>query len=542
MSGSVMTSAASLVTERSHRVRDIAYEMLRLFSAQARVTTGLSSKGQDVPSKLRDSLQTLGVTFVKLGQTLSTRHDLLPEPYIAALSELKSDVEPMSFDVVRQVIEDAYGQPLETVFDHFDPEPLGSASIGQVHVARLYDGREVAVKVQRPGARTQVDHDLALLRGFARSLEGVGVDARIKLSEIVENFATTTRLELDYRVEARNLMQVREALRSHPHIVVPRAHIDLTNRTVLVMERAHGTPLSRIQERPDNGTELAEAVCEAYFTQMFEEGFFHADPHPGNLLLGDDGRVVLLDLGMVELLDQRDRTTIAQLVVSLSNGSAEVVSEALRHLCERTSSADDAAMERQVRRLVREDMALRGVEPTFGSTTHKLIRAMLDHGFQPAPQLASLARTLAMLDEVLLVLDPRFDPALILERRAGELAVDQAWHGLFGAHSAEQGLELTRMAHRGPRRLVQLLERLATGEFTINVDAFDETATLRSLTKIANRIAAAVIVAALLLAGAMLDGTGSAVVAGLSIHSVVLLAMGSLGALFLLASVFIFDR
>lgn len=525
---------------RVGRIREIVTELLPLLRHGALERAGLEADA-NVPSRFRKALQSLGVTFVKLGQTLSTRPDLLGPSWIEELSQLKCEVEPMPWPVVEQRLLEAYGAPWGTVFQSFEHTPVGAASIGQVHIARLLDGTRVAVKVQRDGALAQVEQDLALLQNLGGTLEDLThLGDVVPLREIIANFAATLLLELDYRVESRNLQRIQVILKSTPDLHVPRPFPEHTRKTVLVMELVEGLPLHRVMapEHP----ELARAVCNAYLDQIVDAGFFHADPHPGNFLLAANGRLTLIDLGMVEVLDAQERAGVAQLVLGLARGSAVVATEALQQLSEPGHDADPAALRRLVAQAVRQSVALRGIEPTFGTTTYALLRALMACGYRPIPQLASVARTLAMLDEVLQLLDPELDPASVVEARAGEMAWSSVFEGLSGSQLAARGLDVSQLATRGPRQAMQLLEQLATGTFRVQVDAFDEERTFDNMRKIGNRIAGALIVAALLMSGALIDNGASGQVAGLSYHALILLLLGGGGAVTLLSSILIFDR
>lgn len=523
-----MMQALPTFNSRAQRIHAISRQLLSC------VSTGARSGGdaRAIAEQLRDALQSLGVTFVKLGQTLATRRDLLPEPYIDSLSTLTHEVAAVPWAVIEQTLEETLGQPLSAVFAWIDEEPLGAASIAQVHAARLHDGREVAVKVRRPGGSEQVADDLALLRSLAAGADTLGAGGEaIRLAEVVESFALATELELDYRIEARNLRRIRSGLRGFPRLRVPMPIRDLVFENVLVMERMPGVPLHTADEVVA-GHELAHSICSAYLHQVLELGFFHADPHPGNLLLDEDGTLALIDLGMTEVVDEQDQFAFAELVNGLAQGSTGEVVNALLSLSTPTAHADEEALRAATRRAVRRAVALRGVEPTFGATTFALLRAMLDHGFRPAPQLSVLARTLAMLDEVLALLDPTFDTGEVVREHAGH----QLWREV---QNLDPGLPLAQLARRSPRTLTRLLDQLADGRLTFQIDALDEDRVLASVQKVANRIAGALIVAALLVGGAI---TGSLEVGNLSPQGIALLGMGGVGAASLLLSILVFDR
>lgn len=522
----------------------LARPLQRADRVRSVVTTLLGAVGpfgggnEDSGRALADSLEELGVTFVKLGQTLSSRRDLLPESYIAALSRLRDDVEPMAPHEVRSQLAEAYDDP-ERVFRHFDLSPRGAASIGQVHKAVLWDGREVAVKVQRPDAREQVEEDLELLQGLAKSIDKLGGEARtIRFHEVVVAFSAALLLELDYRVEAHNLHEVRRSTARHDRLSVPRPVFEHTRQHVLVMDWVEGVPLADV-ERIEHPEALARQVCGSYLEQTLEHGFFHADPHPGNLIYGADGTLHLIDLGMVETLTADERRILGGLVLAVREGDPRETEIALRRACTEVHDHDPDAFTAQVAATVRRSNAMRGVEPVLGATVFELMTACTQNGLRPAAGLAGLARTLALLDEVLLCLCPSFDADVVIDEHAGRLMQQRL---LAADGSMARRARMADLTTRAPARLASVLRQLSAGELTVRVDAFDEDRTFANLQKIANRIAAAVVIAALLMSGALLADLGGPHVLGITVHAFALLLTGLMGALTLLFASLWFSR
>ncbi|HVY09551.1 MAG TPA: AarF/UbiB family protein [Mycobacteriales bacterium] len=254
-------------------------------------------------AELATDLERLGPTFIKLGQLLSTRADLLPAPYVDALSRLQDQLEPFPFEQVRSIVEDELGVRLSRAYDQFDETPMAAASIGQVHNAVLRGGREVVVKVQRPGIRRQVFDDLEVLEDLADRVEAHSQTGRlIGVGGLISQFRRSLLDELDYRKEASNLIRLRGIVENRTELLVPAPYEDFTTGRVLTMERIHGrktTEISPLTRLNLDGESLARALFDAYLDQILVEGFFHADPHPGNVLLTPDNRLGLIDLGMV---------------------------------------------------------------------------------------------------------------------------------------------------------------------------------------------------------------------------------------------------
>jgi predicted unusual protein kinase regulating ubiquinone biosynthesis (AarF/ABC1/UbiB family) len=532
-----MQARLTLASSSFERIRGVVTILATAIGRQARATFD----GEAQPAEaLADTLESLGVTFVKLGQTLSTRPDLLPESYIEALKRLRDDVQPMSpEEVEKQLATRETGFWLRTAFSHFDPVPLGSGSIGQVHEATLADGRPVAVKIQRPEARDRVEEDLRILRLAVGQLDLV-TDSRALL-QLLDTFETALLLELDYRVEARNLRRMGAALADEPRLTVPAPLERFSTERVLVMERVDGVPLHAATDIPQP-TDLAEAVVRTYLRQILEEGFLHADPHPGNLLVDRLGTLHLIDLGMVDELGPVEREQIAALILGITLNAPRDATRALQALCAPTADADGDGLRATVAHTLRRANALRGIRPTFGETLTDMLRAVSTHGYEVPMRLATLTRALSMLDEVLTLLDPTFDPGVVVERDSGTYLWGQLVSQMGGMGVVHNGLAVSRFLRRGPTQVNRLLEQLGSGDFTVTVDAIDEERTLEAIRRIANRIAGAVLVAALLISGAMLQNTGRELVFGMSTLSTAFLVLGGMGAATLLFSILWYDR
>jgi len=276
------------------------------------------------PEELVDDLEKMGPTFVKLGQLLSSRADLLPEPYLQALARLQDRVKPFPAEQAEQIVENELGARLSKAFSWFDPEPMAAASLGQVHRAALRDQRPVVVKVQRPGIRQQIAEDFAALEKVATLLdEHTEIGRRYRFSKLLDEFKTALAHELDYEHEAANLVHLAANMAEFPRLRVPLPIQDYTTRSVLTMDYIRGTkitqlsPLSRLDI---DGPQLAEELFRAYLKQVLVDGLFHADPHPGNVFLTDDGRIALLDLGMVGRTTPGMREQLLKLLLAVSEG------------------------------------------------------------------------------------------------------------------------------------------------------------------------------------------------------------------------------
>jgi len=383
------------------------------------------TEGGELASELAADLEQLGPTFVKLGQLLSTRADLLPVPYLEALARLQDDVAPFPFDEVEPIVTGELGVRLSKAFSFFEPEPIAAASLGQVHRAALRDGRQVAVKVQRPHIQKQIVEDLEALLELAGVLERhTQLGRRVALHSLVEQFRRSLMRELDYRQEARNLDVLADNLAGFDRIVVPRPVDDYTTARVLTSDYIRGdkvttlTPLERIET---DGSALADDLFQAYLQQILVDGFVHADPHPGNVVLTRDGRIALLDLGMVTRIAPRLQERLLQLLLAVSEGRADEAATVAIRIGEPLSGFDEAMFRREVADLVSRTRDASLEELQVGQIVLRLTKLSVDGGIRVPPELALLGKTLLNLDQVGHVLDPEFDPNAALRRHSSRL-------------------------------------------------------------------------------------------------------------------------
>jgi ubiquinone biosynthesis protein len=359
--------------------------------------------------RLADVLTELGPTYIKLGQLLATRADLFPPEVTKALSSLHASVRPLTFAQVKKIVEAELRQSLPSAFAHFDERSLAAASIGQVHRARLHDGSDVAVKVQRPGLRLMVEADLAIMRRIAQLLEqSVPEVAVYHPVALVEAFARSIRQELDFRSEAANARRLRQVLEGAPEVQIPLIHEGWTTERVLVMEFVVGTRLAELDA--PRRTRTRAALLRAFVRQMVEHGVFHADPHPGNMLVTAEGRVVLLDLGTIDVLDDRLRGGLFRAGVALLLGARGLLSRAVVAIARghEEGKAGDAPVDHA--RLAKDiDQVLAGASQGGSVVLGQMFQMSRTHALRLPPALLALMRALAILDGVLRGLDASKD-------------------------------------------------------------------------------------------------------------------------------------
>lgn len=462
-----------------------------------------SAEGAD----LADDLEALGPTFIKLGQLLSTRADLLPEPYLAALERLQDDIEPFSGAEAERIVEQELGVRVSRLFQEFSPEPIGSASLGQVHRAVLRDGRTVAVKIQRPDIRDTIRDDLEALAEIASFLQQHSETARrFDLSALLEQFRQALIRELDYRMEAANLHRLRTNMADFPLIVIPEPLDSLCSSRVLTMEWIDGrkvTEISGVVRTEFDGQQLAAELFRAYMKQILVDGFFHADPHPGNVFLTRDRRLGLIDVGMVAQLTEVMRDRLLRLLLALSEGRGEDVAQVAIAMGEPTEGFDEHECRRAITEAVTAYAATPGVQMQAGRTLTHLMRAATATGLRVPAEFGLLGKVLLSLDRVGRILDPDFDPNAAIREHAAETLRKRLMGSLSPGRLFTNMLEVNDLVQRLPARLNRLMDALEDGP-EIRIRALDEGRIIAGMQKIANRITVGLILASLVVGAAML--------------------------------------
>lgn len=451
----------------------------------------------------RRALEELGTTFIKLGQLLSSRPDLLPDVYIEELGRLVDEVAPVPFSQIDAIVREDLG---DGAFVRIDPEPLATASIAQTHRALTTSGRDVVIKVRRPGIVEQVDLDLALLRSTARLVAGRSETAQLlQLEELADELEVHLRSELDFEEEAHNTELMRRLVQGYDRIVVPDTIRPLVSERVLVLEHVEGRKVEAGHGlEPEAAAELARQFFRAYVFQVVVEGVYHADPHHGNVFLTDDGRIALLDFGLLGRLDEDTRTGLSLLLLAIAQNRADDVADLIVSLSIADLRSDLAGFQQDVRRkLPRFHWRPLG-SIAAGRALADLQRSALRRDIRLPTSFALVGKTLAQADAIARTLDPELDPISLLEEETVDVVL----------HETERRLEPNRLlAHlytqlepiaRLPRRVGHLVTELEQGSLTIGVVPTGLSELEHNLRSIANRIGAAMIVAAMMLASAIL--------------------------------------
>jgi len=499
------------------RYRDIAHLLLKYGGSDVVRRAGLEDAVDGAPpaepgqaakaASLADDLEALGPTFIKLGQLLSTRHDLLPAEYADALARLQDQVSPVPFDEIQAVVEGELGLRLSKAFASFDAKPLAAASLGQVHHAVMRDGREVAVKVQRPGIRERVERDLEALEDIAEFLDRHTEAGRwYGFTDTLDQFRKTLYREMDYRKEADNLVVVAGNLEEFDRIVIPRPVMGYTTSKVLTMEFVRGVkitrlgPLGRVEL---DGRLLAEQLFAAYLKQILADGVFHADPHPGNVFLTEDRKIALLDLGMVGSLAPGLQEQLLRLVLAISEGRSDDAVAVLTRIGEARDDFDERKLSRAVSEFVAE-YRNRSMQAQLGKRLMHVARIAGESGLRLPPELALLARALINLDQAGRVLDPSFDPNQSIRENAAEILQRRLVKSATPGSVFANMLEAKDFVLKMPGQLNRILENVAGNQVELKVHAFDEERLISSIRKVANRITVGLVLSALIVGAALL--------------------------------------
>jgi ubiquinone biosynthesis protein len=461
------------------------------------------------PEEFVTDLEALGPTFIKIGQALSTRPDMVPPSYIAALERMQDNVAPISYDEVRAVVEDELGVRISKAFSEFEELPIGAASLAQVHRATLRDGRRVAVKVQRPGITEVIVADLDALASLAGKADRVtDLGRRVHFADWVHEFRKTLMAELDYRTEAENLDRFNEHFAGYPELFVPDPIWDLTRTRVLTMELVDGTKatqLSGLRRTEQKLGDLASTLMRGYLDQVFVHGEIHADPHPGNLLVTDDGRLALLDLGMVAHVPPKQRERLLKLLFAAVDGRGEEVANESIALGTRLEDFDQERFLREIGQMVARYAAQSGSRSTSeGRLMLEVVRMATACGLRTPPEMSLLGKTLLNLEQVAKALDPELDVKTVVEDHLEHVMRKRMRKAFSPANLASELMEVQSLMREAPRKVGDILSLLAENRLQVRMTGLEESHLMENLQKIANRIATGVIVAALIMASAML--------------------------------------
>ena len=461
-----------------------------------------------VAQHVRVALEELGPAFIKLGQLLSTRPDLIPPEVISELRRLQDDAPQLPWTVIEERIQAELGRPAAELFASIDPAPLAAASLAQVHAATLPDGRPVAIKVQRPDIQPTINLDLDILNDLAHlAQERTPLGQVYDLVEVAEDFAATLRSETDYRREGRNADRLRAAFEGEPQLVIPRVYWEYSTRHVLVMERIEGIKIDDLTALDAAGYDrhrVALICARMIIKEVLEDGFFHADPHPGNFVVMPGERIGAMDFGKVGSLDSGDRAILLRLYISVvQQDTANIVTQ-LVHMGVAGPHTDRPALQRDLRRLLTQYHGMTVEDIHVHELVEQLMQVAFRHHLRLPGQLWLLGQTLAMMEGLSMQLDPGFDlfeaSEPYVQRFSRQLWLPAHW----GPTLLRSLTDWAELAINLPRHTRRLLEQAEQGEFETRIHISEMPRTISRLDRIANRLSVAILLSAFILALAWL--------------------------------------
>jgi ubiquinone biosynthesis protein len=483
-------------------------ELVPYLSLPRRLFRGVAGPPLTAPERMRLAIEELGPTFVKFGQIMSTRPDLIPPRYIAQLVRLQDTVPPASWEAVRQQIERELNGSLDELFASFEAEPLAAASLAQVHQATLPGGEEVVVKVQRPDIEETIEVDLEILFDLAHLVqERTPLGEIYELVEIAEEFAFTLRNEMDYRREGHNAERFRRNFADETTLYVPKVYWDYTTQRVLTLERISGIRIDDVAAMDAAGVDrcqVAKNAARVVIKEVLEDGFFHADPHPGNFFVMDGAVIGAMDFGMVGYLDRRDRENLVRLYIVSVQLDTEGIVEQLIRIGAARRDVDQPGLQKDIGRLLNKYHGLPLKEIRAREVIEEVMPIAFRHRLQVPSRLWLLGKTLAMMEGVGLQLDPDFDVFAVSQPYVRKFLWQMVSPQTWGRRLLKSGGDWGELLAELPRRLPRLIDQLQEGDLQLTLRISEIEAFLVRLDRVGNRLALSVLLAAFIVSLALL--------------------------------------
>lgn len=460
------------------------------------------------PEELVEDLKKMGPTYIKMGQLLSTRPDLLPDNYLNALATLQDDVPPIPYEEVHKIVEEELGTRISKAFESFDQEPLASASIGQVHYAVLRSGKPVAVKIQRPGIRKQFFEDLNTLKELAElAVKHTHTGRKYAFDDVLAELRHIVLQELDYYKEAQNLITLGVNLQKYSNLIVPQPVPDYSSSKVLTMDYIEGkkiTSISPLTQLEVDYAPLVDELVEAYLQQVINDGFVHADPHPGNIHFTKDKKIALIDLGMVAKFSRPLQESLLQLLIALSQNDGEETAQVLLKISKYEEGTDLLPFKKQITDIIMDSQTSRAKDFQTGRLLIQFNRLAADNEIHIPVEVNILGKILLNMDQIVAVLDPDFDLRAAIRKHVNKMLRDKMYEELKPENFFSVILESKKFLENLPERLNIVSENLAENRFKIKIEALDEQRITEGFQKVANRITLGLIIAAMIIGAAML--------------------------------------
>jgi ubiquinone biosynthesis protein len=457
--------------------------------------------------RIRMVCEELGPTFIKLAQVLSNRPDMLPAPLIKELEKLQDNVPAFSFEEVRETIEAETGKKMEVIFSVFNEKPLATASIGQVHKARLLNGKEVVVKIQRPGVKDMVYRDLAILNDAVnrtdRYLKKEGI---LNAMDMVRSFERSMHKELDYRTESRNLERFRNLYKSYKNFYIPKSFREYSSEKVMVMEFVSGCKISDVAQIRAWGLDpgkVAENGMEIYLTQIFEFGIFHADPHPGNVLVRKDGVICLLDFGMVGTLMKKDKFSFAGIFVGMAEGDPTKMAMNMKLLAVEDGIKDMRQLEYDLNELIEDFASLDVDEASIADTVERLQKIMFDHQIRVPGDIFLIFRAFAILEGIGKTIHPHFNTYDFIRPYGFRLMKERYSPKNVWQDVNHRITQINSFLSSFPRDVREILSKTKKGKIHFEVELQGYGYLLKKMDSIANRMAITFLIVAFIIGSAI---------------------------------------
>lgn len=498
-----------------NRYKDLAWlflkydrsDLIQQLGIEVPQSTIETQKSADMAKDLAADLEKLGPTYIKLGQFLSAQVDFLPESFQDAFSELQDNVPPFPYEEVERIFFEEFGVKIKDAFIEFNPEPLAGASLSQVHQAVLHSGREVAVKVQRPGIREQIIEDLNMLEELAAFLDRNGLLGKnIYWEDRVKSMRNSLLNELDFRKEARNLKIFRKNLKEFDLIIIPEPIDKYSSQRILTMEYLSSQKITKLHpivmvDMPVQ--DLADQLLGAYLKQIFIDGFVHIDPHPGNIYLTSSNQIAMLDVGMVVNFSPQLQSDFLKILLVLIEGRSEELAELIIKLSHPEESFSAYALKQDLSEIIAQQR-----EDNGEISVSKMLLRISNHanrlGLRLPQKINTLGKTLLNLEKILKILNPNFDPFRYISEDLSSLLTKKIRSNFTQNNLSKLVLELTDLAVRSPGKISNFFELITSKEWTPRIQIMDERFMMQGLEKIANRIAFGVVIAALIIGAALL--------------------------------------
>ena len=533
------------LTQNTSRQREIAEVVLRNgWEYMRQLLAGSKTDAPQLPppAVLKNIFIDLGPVYVKLGQLLSTRPDLLPKDYIEALTDLQANVPSASWIEIEALLRQQLRQPLDKIFREVEREPIAAGSIAQTHRAIFTDGQVVALKIQRPGIERIVEQDISLIKAVADLVSRTDLGQDYDIVAIAEEFTSALRAELDFRQEARYTDRLRQNLAASQwfdseQLVVPQVYWEQTTQKVLVLEWLNGVPIlqtSLATEAPQRG-EIASLLFKAFSQQIFIDGFFHADPHPGNLFYLNDGRVALLDCGMIGRLDPRTQQILTELLFAIIEIDARRCVQLTVELAESSEKVNLSKLENDYDRLLRKYYNLSLSQINFSAVLYEILSVARQNKIKLPGNLGLYAKSLANLEGVARGFYPQINLIDEIRPLMGDLLQRQLIGSNLLPTAVRLALDLKRLSFQSPRQVELLLDRITAETLQWNFSVRELVPLRRSLDDSANRLSFSIVVGSLLMGAAIISTNAKTV--QLTIISDVLFGVASLLGLWLIISI-----